>query len=300
MAPAIVCVLATGQAAASSTRVTTTSTALASTVVSGPAGAKVYLRLGRTVEMNWVGLDSIVSASRGRWEGVVVERVGDGSLAFNRDFYVDYRFTQAELCPGHSCPLPPFYDGVSGGTQHNTHRQSGGFRNGPWTFELPAGRYAVVLLGDPGARLTATLHLHGLPSGTLRMAAHERAVIDARFIHPQVTVEGHDLVSRDYLWDTGRRPRFDGEAVGFALARPATANFGFCDTAGPPDPAFCLGGGQLTYGAPPAFIYHGRYAYWTAYGADSIPNGGFGQGYDLEAVSPSSRIVVLWFSVTGF
>ena len=288
-----------GSAAATAAPASRMPLARAVTVVAGPAGSKVYLSLDRTVEMNWVGLDSTVSASSGRWEGVVVERTDDGYRDFNRDSYIDYRLTQTELCPGQRCPLPPFYDGVFGGTRHNTGSQSGSIRNGPYTFELPAGTYAVVLLGDPGTRVTATLHLRGLLPRTLRLTAHQDARIDATFTHPTVTVNGHDVVSRDYVWDTSQRPRVDGLAVGLALARPATANFGFCLTIGPEDSAGCLGGGQVTDGQPLIFTDVGGYSYWTAYDANSIPNGGFGQGYDLEAVSASSRIVALWFSVTS-
>lgn len=298
---AVICLLATGEAAASTARATTTSTALATTVVSGPAGSKVYLSLDRTVQMNWLGLDSPILASTGRWEGVLLERTGAGSRNSNRDWYIDYNLTQAELCPGRRCPLPPFDNGAIGGTEHNTGTRSPSVRDGPYTFELPAGTYAIVLLGDPGTRVIATLHLHGLRPGTLRLTAHQHAGLKARFIHPNVTVQGHDVVSRHYLWDTGRGPRFDGLVVGFALAQPATANFGWCATSGPPDSAFCLGGGAVTDGNPGILTNVGGYDYEVDYGLGWSPHGGgSGQGYDAEAVSARSRLVALYFSVTSF
>ena len=297
---AVVFLLATGEAAASTMRATTPSTALATTVVSGPAGAKVYLSLDRSVQMNWLGLDSSVSASTGRWTGVLVERTDDRSRS-DTDWYLRYDLTQAELCPGRRCPLDPFSHGVFGGNMHNTGNRSGSLRNGPYTFELPAGTYTVVLLGDPGTRVAATLHLHGLPGGVLRVTAHEYARVKATFFRPNVTVRGHDVVSRGYAWDTGRTPRFDGLAVGFALSQPAVANFSWCFTFGPPNSQACLGGGDVTGGNPLVLTQVGGYAYGVGYSlATSLRGGGIGLGYDAEAVATSSRLVALQFSVSGF
>jgi hypothetical protein len=296
---AAACLLATGEAAASTMRVRASSTALATTVVSGPAGAKVHLSLDRMVQMNWLGLDSTVSASTGRWTGVLVDRTDVRSQS-DTDWYLRYDLTQAELCLGRRCPLDPFSHGVFGGNIHNTGNRSGSLQNGPYTFELPAGSYTVVLLGDPGTRVVATLHLHGLPGGVLRLTAHEHAQVKATFFRPKVTIRGQDVVSRGYVWDTGRTQRFDGLAVGFALSRPAVANFSWCYTFGAPDSQACLGGGDVTGGNPLLLTHVGGYAYGAGYSlATSLRGGGVGLGYDAEAVAASSRLVALHFSVSG-
>ena len=297
---ALVCLLAPGEAAASAAHATTTNAALATTVVSGPAGSKVYLSIDRTVQMNPVGLDSTVSASTGRWEGMLVERADHGYRYASRDYYIRYDLTQAELCPGRRCPFGPFSQGVFGGHWHNTGRRSGTLRNPPVTFELPAGRYAVVLLGDPGARVAATLQLHGLPDGVLQLAAHERARLEATFIRPNVTVKGNDVVSRDYKWYPGGAARFDGLAVGYALSQPAAANFSWCSTFGPPASQLCLGGGDVTGGSPLVLTHVGSYAYGVGYGLAWSRKGlGSGMGYDAEAVAASSRLVALYFSASA-
>jgi hypothetical protein len=262
------------------------------TVINGLSGTQVAINIDRTVQLNNAGLDTPVRVTEGRWGGVLIAPLGASPSRLGRAWYVHYRFTDELLCPGERCPMSPA-----------TYLASGGIINesgGTYTHDLPPGRYTVILLGDPGAHVTAKLRFTELAVGTTRTRTTSKADLRSGW-KESVGADGHHVVNRDYLKDDLPGPRFDAMGTSFVLKTPAVANSRWCFTEyGEPGPtptsAACAGGG-----GPPGYPVVLTETEGTAYGFDYAlgmsPSGYFAHGWDAEAAAAESRISVLHWTV---
>ncbi len=241
------------------------------TTVVGIAGRSATLRLAHTVELNNAGGDVQLVSAPSRAAGIVLARTDDGDRYADRDFYVEVIATDQGLCAGSPCrvPLPARAWAFGANT------------DGPMI--LPAGDYVAVLLGEPGQRVQATLHLRGLAAGSSSLTATGPAMGSMRIGAVTLSESGRDIFAHGYSMHYSRHRMYAGTLVMFALGTPAVVDSegcadigdgpppspaGLCAVTGPasPQPQVLANVGGTTYGTSASIGY-------------GPPDGYYGLGY---------------------
>jgi hypothetical protein len=268
-------------------------------VVTGAAGTMAEVVLRAPVAITDDGKRLHAAASKGGWAGfVVVAAAGDPA---KRASMVSVTMTEQFRCPGTTCAW------TAGGPPAIADMDSRG------RATLPAGRYRVVLAGEAGSTVTATL----APDG-----AHGRVAVrtSARPLTYRVaTSAGTGAAGADAVLHTYEEIPDAGVWSGVAMyaahaASPAGALFSAsCMTAGSDNAASRQVGGtapchdlqgedftQSPAAGPVADRTHGAYA---PVGASAVAVTGrsgdpFGVGYDIAVVAPSSSLRSVFIGVS--
>ena len=231
-----------------------------SLIISGAAGAQAVITLRRPVTLDQSPRDRL-KMGRGAYAGVTLVRLGADPVSW----YARYRFTPAFACGG--------VKGCFAAAQYEDIITSAGYRAScdpvanrpvsggaaitatpsappaiadpePPELRLPAGRYAVTLLGETGQPVSVRLVAHGLGR-----EEQVRAVIGGRANTMELPVRHAEAGSHEVAtaYDTGRPPSrtFEGLLVGLGYGKVSQVNFDGCLSAGPrPATAGCTGDGQ--------------------------------------------------------
>lgn len=231
-----------------------------SLVISGAAGSRVVMTLRRPVTLD--RSPSVrLKMGRGAYAGVTLVRLGADPVSW----YARYRFTPAfargdvrgcfasaqyedivTSADQRASGGPVAYQPVSGGAAMTASRGAmppvGD--QGPSELRLPAGRYAVTLIGETGQPVSVRLVARGLGR-----EQQVRAVMGGRASTTELPVRhaedgSHELAT---AYDTRRQPSrsFEGMLVGLGYGKVSLVNFDGCLGPDPrPATAGCSGDGQ--------------------------------------------------------
>ncbi|HEU0130223.1 MAG TPA: hypothetical protein VFQ85_04435 [Mycobacteriales bacterium] len=126
----------------------------ATTVVSGPAGGRVLVTVDRPVSVAYDHFADL-KATGSRFAGVLVSDLRTGT-------WVNEVVGLPSTCAFGDASCTSVDLPAVAAWRYNETRHP-----------LPRGTIAVTLIGDPGSRVTATLHLRGARTGTARFAARQ-------------------------------------------------------------------------------------------------------------------------------
>jgi len=257
------------------------------TVVSGPAGTSVLLRVTAEAALNNAGRDVSLSSPGSRAAGLLIVRADGRGRYADTDFYDEAYATDLGMCGRSPCPVPLPARAWAFGNPADVGKP----------LHLRPGTYLVVLFGEAGHSVTASIRWRSQPSGVVRLrttGAGGHLTVDT----PDLAAAGRDVDASGYHLDYSPHRLFSGDLAIIATSSPGAVNLAACSHAGdgaPPAGATpCRRGVTAQFDYPMVLTQLDGEAYGTSGDlAHGPPDGYYEIGYRLSAVS-SGATRLLW------